>query len=73
MSWSTTPTKDAVVGPPSSLFHQLLARVPRNAFASLLREHGGEIHAKGFTCWAQSGVWAGPHRADVAYCVMKPW
>ena len=37
----------------ASLFSQLLEQVPRNVFASLVREHGGELHAKGFTCWGQ--------------------
>ncbi len=37
----------------SSLFGQLLQQIPRNEFASLVRQHQGERHAKGFTCWAQ--------------------
>ena len=37
----------------ASLFSQLLAQVPRNTFASLVREHGGDRRAKGFSCWAQ--------------------
>jgi hypothetical protein len=37
----------------ASLFSQLLCQVPRNRFASLVRKHEGERHAKGFTCWTQ--------------------
>ena len=37
----------------ASLFSQLLAQVPRNAFAKVVREHGGDDRAKGFSCWAQ--------------------
>jgi len=37
----------------ASLFSQLLQQIPRNDFASLVRKHEGERHAKGFTCWAQ--------------------
>jgi len=37
----------------ASLFSQLLQQVPRQGFASLVRQHKGELHAKGFTCWAQ--------------------
>lgn len=36
-----------------SLFSQLLQQIPRNEFARLVKTHGGERHAKGFTCWTQ--------------------
>jgi hypothetical protein len=37
----------------ASLFSQLLRHFPRMEFAQLVRKHGGERHAKGFTCWTQ--------------------
>lgn len=37
----------------ASLFSQLLQQIPRNEFASLVKKHQGERHAKGFTCWTQ--------------------
>jgi hypothetical protein len=37
----------------ASLFSQLLAHFPRFQFAQLVKKHGGERHAKGFTCWTQ--------------------
>ena len=37
----------------ASLFSQLLKQIPRNEFASLVKQHQGERHAKGFTCWTQ--------------------
>lgn len=37
----------------ASLFSQLLQQVPRDEFDKLLREHGAEKGAKGFTCWTQ--------------------
>jgi len=36
-----------------SLFNQLLQRFPRNEFAALVRKHGAEKGAKGFTYWRQ--------------------
>jgi len=36
-----------------SLFSQLLYHFPRTEFAALVKKHGAEKHAKGFTCWAQ--------------------
>ncbi len=36
-----------------SLFNQLLQHFPRNEFAALVRKHGAEKGAKGFTCWTQ--------------------
>ncbi len=36
-----------------SLFSQLLKQIPRSEFIGLVRKHGGERHAKGFTCWTQ--------------------
>jgi hypothetical protein len=36
-----------------SLFSQLLRHIPRTEFASLVRKHQAERHAKGFTCWTQ--------------------
>ena len=37
----------------ASLFSQLLQHFPRPEFARLVREHGAERAAKGFTCWTQ--------------------
>ena len=37
----------------SSLFNQLLQHFPRAEFAALVREHGAERAAKGFSCWTQ--------------------
>lgn len=37
----------------ASLFNQLLKHFPRTEFASLVRRHGAERRAKGFTCWTQ--------------------
>ncbi len=37
----------------ASLFSQLLAQIPRHEFERLVREHGAEYAAKGFTCWTQ--------------------
>ena len=37
----------------SSLFSQLLSHFPRTQFLSLVKEHGAERAAKGFTCWTQ--------------------
>ncbi len=37
----------------ASLFSQLLHHFPRTEFRSLVRKHGAERHAKGFTCWTQ--------------------
>jgi hypothetical protein len=37
----------------ASLFRQLLHHFPRVEFASLVRKHGAERRAKGFTCWNQ--------------------
>jgi hypothetical protein len=36
-----------------SLFNQLLQHFPRNEFAGLVKKHGAEHAAKGFTCWTQ--------------------
>ena len=36
-----------------SLFSQLLRHFPRTEFAFLVKKHGAERHAKGFTCWDQ--------------------
>lgn len=36
-----------------SLFGQLLAHFPRTEFAALVKAHGAERGAKGFTCWTQ--------------------
>jgi hypothetical protein len=35
------------------LFNQLLQHFPRAEFATLVKKHGGERAAKGFTCWTQ--------------------
>ena len=37
----------------ASLFSQLLQHFPRIEFAALVKEHGAERGAKGFTCWTQ--------------------
>jgi len=37
----------------SSLFSQLLKHFNRNEFAALVKKHGAERHAKGFSCWTQ--------------------
>lgn len=37
----------------ASLFNQLLKHFPRTEFAELVRKHGAERRAKGFTCWTQ--------------------
>ena len=37
----------------ASLFNQLLQQVPRGEFDRLVRKHGAEKGAKGFTCWTQ--------------------
>ena len=36
-----------------SLFSQLLRHFPRTEFTFLVKKHGAERHAKGFTCWDQ--------------------
>ena len=38
----------------ASLFSQLLRHFPRGQFRQLVRKHGAERGAKGFTCWTQS-------------------
>jgi hypothetical protein len=37
----------------ASLFNQLLQHCPRTEFAALVKKHGAERAAKGFTCWTQ--------------------
>jgi len=37
----------------ASLMSQLLGLTPRAEFAGFVRNHGGERHAKGFSCWDQ--------------------
>jgi len=37
----------------ASLFGQLLHHFPRSEFASLVKKHGAERGAKGFSCWTQ--------------------
>jgi hypothetical protein len=37
----------------ASLFSQLLKHFPRARFATLVKKHRAERHAKGFTCWNQ--------------------
>jgi hypothetical protein len=37
----------------ASLFNQLLQHFPRTEFAALVKKHGAERAAKGFTCWTQ--------------------
>ena len=36
-----------------SMFSQILRWFPRGEFDSVVREHKGERHARGFTCWQQ--------------------
>ena len=36
-----------------SIFSQLLQSFPRLEFESVVRQHKGERHARGFTCWGQ--------------------
>lgn len=36
-----------------SMFSQILRWFPRGEFAAAVREHKGERHARGFTCWQQ--------------------
>jgi len=35
----------------ASLFSQLLEQFPRTEFERLVKKHGAERAAKGFTCW----------------------
>jgi len=37
----------------ASLFSQLLEQFPRTEFAHLVKKHGAEKNAKGFSCWTQ--------------------
>ncbi|MBM3787109.1 MAG: DUF4372 domain-containing protein [Acidobacteria bacterium] len=37
----------------ASPFNQLLHHFPRTEFAALVKKHGAERAAKGFTCWTQ--------------------
>jgi hypothetical protein len=50
----------------ASLFNQLLQHFPRTEFAALVKKHGAERAAKGFTCWTQfvSMVFCQLGRAD---------
>ena len=36
-----------------SMFSQIVRWFPRGEFASVVREHKGERHPRGFTCWQQ--------------------
>ena len=36
-----------------SIFSQLLKLFPRAEFEQAVRQHRGERHARGFTCWGQ--------------------
>ena len=36
-----------------SIFSQLLQLFPRLEFEQVVKEHRGERHARGFTCWGQ--------------------
>ncbi len=50
----TSPTRRAqTIVQAASLFNQLLQRFPRTEFAALVKKHGAERAAKGFTCWTQ--------------------
>ena len=37
----------------ASLFNQLLQHFPRTEFGALVKKHGAERGAKGFSCWTQ--------------------
>ena len=37
----------------SSLFSQILSHIPRNKFEEIVKKHGAEKGAKGFTSWTQ--------------------
>ena len=37
----------------ASLFSQLLGQIPRTKFERLVKQHGAEYGAKGYTCWNQ--------------------
>jgi hypothetical protein len=37
----------------ASIFSQLLRLFPRTEFESVVRQHRGDRHQKGFTCWGQ--------------------
>ena len=37
----------------SSIFSQVLREIPRWEFQEVVQEYGGEVGAKGFTCWDQ--------------------
>src|SRR3954452_13509608 len=37
----------------SSVFSQILKFFPRAEFGEFVNKHGGDRHAKGFTCWTQ--------------------
>src|SRR3954464_4716993 len=50
----TSPTRRAqTIVQAASLFNQLLHHFPRTEFAALVKKHGAERAAKGFTCWTQ--------------------
>ncbi len=50
----TSPTRRAqTIVQAASLFNQLLQHFPRTEFAALVKKHGAERAAKGFTCWTQ--------------------
>ncbi|WP_321474428.1 IS4 family transposase [uncultured Paludibaculum sp.] len=48
-----TPKEGKTILQAASLFNQLLHHFPRNEFAALVKKHGAERSAKGFTCWTQ--------------------
>lgn len=37
----------------SSIFSQILQVIPRQEFQSIVQQHKGERHARGFSCWSQ--------------------
>jgi hypothetical protein len=50
----TSPTRRAqTIVQAASLFNQLLQHFPRTEFAALVKKHGAERAAKGFTSWTQ--------------------
>jgi hypothetical protein len=47
------PKEGKIMVQVASLFNQLLQHFPRTEFAALVKKHGAEHAAKGFTCWTQ--------------------
>ena len=57
-----------------SIFSQLLKLFPRSEFEQAVRQHRGERHARGFTCWGQFGVRAeSGARKEGTHCSAVVW